>query len=89
MKHNLFTPMIGALNYPHCTMIKGDIVSIVTNPSKAIKVDDVVYSEGDKGIQISPKRVAYILEQRTARGEHSVDFKPIFQKLKVEAIRKK
>lgn len=86
MRHNLSSPPTGALNYPHIIPFLGfnGELSVVTHPEKTIKVNDVVYSNPE----LAPYdyKVTEILEQREAKGKHSVDFKPVFQKLKVKRI---
>lgn len=87
MKHNLFTPMHGALNYPHYTQLRNGVANVVTHPRQIIEANDIIYSHSDDNrIELREHKVLEVLEQRSARGEHTVDFKPIFQKLKVVPV---
>lgn len=86
MEHNLFTPMVGPLNYPHHTKIGKGEISIVTHPDKAINIGDVVYLKGREAENIPRHKVVEVVEQRKARGQHSTSFEPIFQKLKIVKV---
>lgn len=84
-KYNLHAESIGPLTYPHFTKVANGEAYIVTHPNQLLRINDVIYAEaGYKYIE--DKKITEILEQREARGEHSVDFVPVFQKLKVVAI---
>lgn len=93
MSINLLSPS-GAkpLQYPHHTKWDGGKVHIVTHPDQKINVGDEIFvafeSKDNKG-DISyayvhrPAIVTEVLEHRSARGEHPVDFKPVFQLLSI------
>jgi hypothetical protein len=87
MKYNLFAPMSGALPYPHYTKFANGEAFVVTHPERIIKEGDIIHSTTDRGvIDFDKRKVEKVLEHRTARGKHSVDFVPVFQKLKVVAV---
>jgi hypothetical protein len=90
MKYNLFTPPIGKLSYPHFTKIeegkKSDIVHVTTHPEKIIHPNDIIHSDGGGAPEMRQRKVLEVLEQRPARGQHYVDFIPVFQKLKTALV---
>lgn len=93
MDHNLFT-LFGAkpLQYPHHTKWYGGKVHVITHPEKLIQPGDTILvgfpSKNQHGEETfsyleKPAIVTEVLEQRSARGEHPVDFKPVFQLLSI------
>jgi hypothetical protein len=94
-QHNLFSANGKPLNYPHYTIWDKNNVGLVTDPAKKVEVGDIVFVGMPMGMKddeptysyfYTPSTVTKVIEERSARGTHQTDFKPIFQKLQVEPI---
>lgn len=93
MEHNLFTPFgYKPLQYPHHTKWHNGSVHVVTHPDKLINVGDQIFAGFPSVDQNGQSTFAYIerpaivtgiIETRPARGEHVVDFQPVFQHLSI------
>jgi hypothetical protein len=83
MQYNLAVPINGPLPYPHYTRMANGEAHVVTHPDKLFKEADIICFNENLATMGHPYRVVAILEQRNALGQHSVDFVPVFQKLKV------
>lgn len=76
------------LKYPHWTKKTDKTLSIVTTPDNLISIGDILFdgfkdAAGESYWAFRPVIVTGVIQQRSARGEHSVA-SPIFQLLQIK-----
>ncbi len=95
MEYNLYSPNGTELSYPHWTKWLNEKVWVISNPKSKINVNDIVFTAQETKLPNGEvthayfnkrHRVTEILEERKARGQHVVDFEPLFQLVKVQRI---